>query len=707
MVPDKPEFLTAKMNGKPSYEQLQAEVSALREKISQYEKDVAEQLQEQQSELKKQHVFTQTILDNLPIGLAINYIDEGTALYMNQRFVEIYGWPEEELRDISTFFEKVYPNPEYRKDLQARILTDLASGDPERMHWENVRITAKDGRERIVNAVNIPVPEQNLMISTVMDMTRPSQLMTELKKAKELADETSAKYRLLVDHQTDLVVKVDAANRYQFASPSYCDFFGVSEEQLLGNEFLPRVHPDDRISTMEAMRQLYHPPHSVYIEQRALTVKGWRWIGWQDKAILDERGEVKEIIGVGRDITESKLAAIQVKESEERLRSIFNQVSTIAVQGYYPDGTVHYWNQASENLYGYSAEEAIGNNLYNLIIPEALISDVILAVKHMFETNEPIPPEELTLRKKDGSSVCVYSNHVVISVSGKEKELYCIDIDLTEMNQARRDLQATLKQVQEASEELKRAKDKAEESDRLKSAFLANMSHEIRTPMNGIIGFADLLKEPGLTGDEQASYLDIIQSSGERMLHLIDELVHISRIESGQTQINSQPLEVSEVTEYLLAFFQPETEKKGLELRSCFEETDQTLIFETDREKLYAILSNLMKNAVKYTDEGYVELGYFCEKENDLPVRIQFYVKDSGTGIVPENKERIFDRFVQDQVSMNKAREGVGLGLAISKAYAEMLQGKIGVSDNMDGGSVFSLTIPITQSPAGEGPDSQ
>ena len=234
------------------------------------------------------------------------------------------------------------------------------------------------------------------------------------------------------------------------------------------------------------------------------------------------------------------------------------------------------------------------------------------------------------------------------------------------------------------------AKEHAEESDRLKSAFLANMSHEIRTPMNGILGFAGLLNTPNLTGEKQQEYVRIIMNSGKRMLNIINDIVSISKIESGILEVNVSESNVSEQLEYVYKLFNTETEKKGIQLSFKNSILIKDFIIKTDSEKLFAILTNLVKNAIKFTYEGTIEFG--CVKKGKF---LEFYVKDSGVGIRQEQKKLIFERFRQGSESLSRNYEGAGLGLSISKAYVELLGGKIWVESEEDIGSTFYFTIPF------------
>ncbi|MDD4822888.1 MAG: ATP-binding protein [Bacteroidales bacterium] len=240
-------------------------------------------------------------------------------------------------------------------------------------------------------------------------------------------------------------------------------------------------------------------------------------------------------------------------------------------------------------------------------------------------------------------------------------------------------------------DELLQAKQKAEESDRLKTAFLANMSHEIRTPMNGILGFSSLLKEPDLVGEKREQYIEIIEKSGARMLNILSDIIDISKIESGQMVIRYSVVNVNELIKSIFVLFVFDVEAKKMSLTYNNGLRTEEACIKTDKEKLYSIISNLVKNAIKYTDKGSIEMGY--SQTGDF---LTFYVKDTGIGIPKKRQAAIFDRFVQADISDIQAREGAGLGLSIAKSLVELLGGEIWLESEEGEGSTFYFTLPYT-----------
>lgn len=235
------------------------------------------------------------------------------------------------------------------------------------------------------------------------------------------------------------------------------------------------------------------------------------------------------------------------------------------------------------------------------------------------------------------------------------------------------------------------AKERAEESDRLKTAFLQNISHEIRTPMNSIMGFIELLQDPDTTGDESREYIEIIEKSGNRMLGTINDIINISKIEAGIVSLSIGEVDMKGLLYEIAGVFKPEVDKKGMHIITDIPDSSQKDIIKGDQEKIYAIYSNLVKNAIKYSYEGTITIGYRIFRDH-----AECFVKDTGIGISKEKQEKIFERFTR--IEESKSVEGAGIGLSIVKGYLDLMNGKISLNSIPGEGSEFIFTIPFRAS---------
>jgi PAS domain S-box-containing protein len=375
------------------------------------------------------------------------------------------------------------------------------------------------------------------------------------------------------------------------------------------------------------------------------------------------------------------LEKIQIEEdrkrTEEKIRQLSQAVeqSPVSIVITNTNGEIEYGNPKFVESTGYSLDEVMGQN------PRVLKSGYTSTseYKNLWQTIAAGKEwhGEFHNKKKDGTLFWESATiSPIINAQGKTTHYIAIKEDITHRKLVEK--------------QLIKSKERAEESDRLKLAFLANMSHEIRTPMNGILGFTELLKEPHLTGEEQQEYINIIEKSGKRMLNIINDIISISKVESGQIEISLSETNINEQLEYILTFFKPETKLKGIELLLSKKLAAKDDFTNTDKEKLYAILTNLVKNAIKFTNSGSIEFG--CEKKGKY---LEFFAKDTGMGISKSQQKLIFERFRQVSDTVSRSHEGSGLGLAISKAYVEMLGGKIWVKSKEGEGSTFYFTIPL------------
>ncbi|HUV01762.1 MAG TPA: PAS domain S-box protein [Bacteroidales bacterium] len=386
---------------------------------------------------------------------------------------------------------------------------------------------------------------------------------------------------------------------------------------------------------------------------------------------------VKYYQSICRDITERKQAEETLKESEDRFRKIFEESPVgIAMTG--KDMVIIRANSSFCKMTGYSEDELKSFTFRNFTHPDYIAEDEISLLKLVAEEIPAYHTEKQYIRK-DKEVIWGSSTVSIIHNNIDEVQYFLIMVeDITERKQAEADLIA--------------AKEKAEESDRLKTAFLHNVSHEIRTPMNAIIGFSALLNEPDNTEEERSQFIDIIFQSGGQLLSIINDIVDIANIESGQVKLNIKEINLNSSLRSLDEQFSYKEEPGILSINLNTGLPDNDSIILTDSTKLIQILSNLINNATKFTTAGSIDFGYVL-KDGFL----EFFVQDTGIGIPPEHHDKVFDRFYQVDNMVTKKITGTGLGLSICKAYVELLGGRIGVNSTPGEGTTFTFTLPYTK----------
>ncbi|MCF8303690.1 MAG: tetratricopeptide repeat protein [Bacteroidales bacterium] len=557
--------------------------------------------------------------------------------------------------------------------------------------------------------------------STKALSTKTKQLEAQ---QQELA-KSKARYSELVENAGEVILVVQGGV-CKYINPRVVDLLNYRPEDIEGTYYLDYVNPGDKeyvreqhakVSTGKDVQSVYHfRVIDIYNRPKWLEANtvGIEWDGYPAS------------LNFLTDITERKKAELDLKRREAVLESIALSADEFL--------TARDIEQPINNMLQYLCEatnasrahyfrihqSSHGKLLASLVYeytkqgvapvkddPDLQNLDFLKAAKKCnisLENRDSIvglvknfpQPERATFSKNDAQSFVVVPIYVFEELYGFigfeecEYERAWSKPEVEALKSSSHLLAGAIMK-NEVQEQLIKSKEKAEESDRLKSAFLANMSHEIRTPMNGILGFADLLKEPKLSGDEQQQFINMIESSGERMLSIINDLIDISKIESGQMEVMITTVNINEQIEEFYRFFEPEARPKGLKLYRNKALPDEKAVQKTDRPKLQAILTNLIKNAIKYTDEGHIEFGY--QVKGDY---LEFYVKDTGQGIRQNRLKAIFERFVQADLQFNNDKEGAGLGLAITQAYVNMLGGDISVESDYGKGTRFFFTIPYS-----------
>ncbi|MBP1618127.1 MAG: histidine kinase [Bacteroidetes bacterium] len=592
-------------------------------------------------------------------------LENGHFLYTNQAFNRIFGYSHGELIGKKGNI-LVHPND---RDLLLKNYKEMILGKASTMEFEMKGMT-KDGKT--INIMNFErfftIGSRRLFIGNILDITKNKKYEEKLLSFSRAVEQSPAS-----------IIITDVNGNIEYANPFFSKLTGYTSKEYI------RKSPG-------ILKSGYHP--DAFYKHMWKTIKsGKTWEGefynqrkdksfYWEKAIIspikNENGEIINFVAIKTDITESKEMTqklISAKKSSEENRKWFEAlfytspayVSITRLNGEYVDV-----NESFQIVSGYTKEELItlrSADIHVWVNPKDR-ENMLYALK----TTGQVDRMETTFKLRNGQYIFVMVSAKVIDLNN-EQLILMVTQDFT--------------QLKEAETELIAAKEKAEESDRLKTAFLLNMSHEIRTPMNGILGFTSLLNEPGLNDDERTQFISLIHKSGERLLNTINDIIEISKIEIGDVMLKLEKINLVELMRFHHKFFNIQAQEKSLDFEITNQITGDDAELITDKSKLDSILMNLIKNAIKFTSTGKIEIGNYLRDGH-----VWFYVSDTGKGIPKEKQDTIFERFMQVDIGLARGYEGSGIGLSIVKAYLEILGGTIHVSSEIGQGSTFLFSIP-------------
>ncbi|MCB2221345.1 MAG: PAS domain S-box protein [Bacteroidetes bacterium] len=597
---------------------------------------------------------------------------DGTVLEVSPSVLKITGYSPREV--IGQKSSKFYYDENEWKNIGDQINKNGEINDFDtRIKTKNNRILYCSLTARTVfNEVNKPIEIEGAL----RDITDRVQAEKEIKESQRristlMANLPGMAYRCKNDREWTM----------EFISQGCFDLTGYTPEALIDNRklsFNDLILPDDREIVWKTIQAALKKNKSYRMAYRIIHASGdIHWVWEQGIGIYDADGNLLALEGFISNITEQR-------EAEEEIRKLSRSVEqspTIIIIANL-EGNIEYVNPRFSEVTGYSVKEIIGKNpriLKSGNTPARVYKDLwksITSGKEWFG--------ELQNRKKNGELYWESANIFPLKdENGKTTHYIGMKEDITERKRM--------------EQELIIAKERAEESDKLKSAFLANMSHEIRTPMNSIIGFSQLLDDRDLTPDERSHFINLIQNSGNDLMTLIDDIIDISKIEAGQMKVFKSQYILDHLMQELYEGFKEHVKtkpkKSKLDIIYSKPEHAEKIIIYTDIDRFKQIFRNLLYNSIKFTDTGYIKFG-FEERQSRFSHDILFYVKDTGIGIAPDKKEIIFDSFTQANESDTKLYGGTGLGLAITKRIVELLGGHIWVESEPGKGATFFFTLP-------------
>ena len=512
------------------------------------------------------------------------------------------------------------------------------------------------------------------------------RLNASLRAALEQVGESEARYRMLADNASDVILKIDASATIRYASPSVRQF-GHAPEDLVGRPIFEFIHPDDRaelIARAGAVAQTGTIDPERPRTYRVLAKDGgYVWAEGNPTMVRDADGNFEAIVTQIRDISARKQAEAALADGEARYRLLADHATDIILKVDKDD--VILYVSPSADRYGYAPEDLIGRAGYTLVHPDDL-PKLRALIGELFQTGEVDAAADRTyrVRKADGDYVWMEGNPSL--VRDEAGGVVALISQLRDVS-GRMQLEA----------ELLAARDEAEAAAATKAEFMANMSHEIRTPLTAVLGFTSLLAGRDDLADDARAKVDRIGAAGQAMLAIVNDILDFSKLEAGLMPVNPRPSRPLEVLETALSLFEPQAQAKGLTLAFRAEDLPEHVTLDPDRVR--QVLLNLIGNAVKFTEAGTVEVtaGYDATSG-----RLRMAVRDSGAGMTDEQQAVLFQRFSQVDGAAARAGGGTGLGLAISRGLVVAMGGEIGLSSALGQGSTFSFEIPAPECEAVE-----
>ncbi|MBK7173256.1 MAG: PAS domain S-box protein [Bacteroidales bacterium] len=675
--------------------------------------------EQQDLALRLDKTYYEELFHSSPAAIVI--LDQkGVVERINREFTKLFQYQLDEI--IGKKIDDILPSLSDKNtaiELTGRILVG------ERVAHEGIRYR-KDGSPvhvSIVGVQSIPQAEEPAVYSIYHDIT-------ERVIAQENLKESQARFRLLFESANDAIFLLKDGFVIE-CNARTLDVFRCKREDILGKSAIdlsPVRQPSGILSlnlavkynraAQEKEQQSFEwmhkrPDGSLFIAEVSISVFDWKGESFAQAIVRDisNRKHTEELLKQRYDFI-AFLSRVSADLINLDISCIDNSIHEVLdFTGAYAGcsrSVIYLIDQEDKNFllsYIWNKSENEGNlmekiplndlpGIYGTIANgEIIVRDIpqeaknaedaliheILDIANPFHSFVLIP---LLVRGKFVGFSGYFTENTIDSWTEDLK------IPLTLTNQ----MMANAIERKNVEQELKNAKEKAVESDKLKTAFLSSMSHEIRTPMNHILGFIELLKDPGLMEQEKMEFMAIVKSSGNLLLRLIDDIIDIAKIESGQLVINQVELQLDKFVDDIYLAFSEQIKNSGkgkLELVVVKPRHPVTAII-TDPIRLQQVVSNLLSNAIKFTPDGRITLGYSIKPDH----KIHFFVEDTGIGIPEEKHEHVFERFMQLDGSYAREYSGTGLGLAISKGLVELMEGEIGLISEPGKGSKFFFTIP-------------
>ncbi|MFZ4617198.1 MAG: PAS domain-containing protein [Rectinemataceae bacterium] len=599
---------------------------------------------------------------------------DGQIIYISPSCERISGYRSEEfLSDRSLLESIVHPG-------DARLYADHSAYIESREHRHEIdeyvfRILKKDGSIAHIGHLSRPVSDDK---GNYEGRRVSNRDITASMQIKENMEFISAQLALATRAGGVGLWDYDIGKNMLGWDDQIMDLYGIDKHDFKGSYeyWLAAIHPEDKERVNREIEMAIRGEHEYDTEYRIVWPNGAirciRTLALVQRDIVS--GRATRMIGTKWDITEQRRAEkVKLDDSESRFRSIF--------QGS-PDGimivdaeskSILFANPMQCKLLGYSEFELKMMNI-SAIHPGYALEEALLEFEGLMN-GEKSQSENIPCLKKDGEVFYsdIAANTMII---GGQKCIVGFFRDVTQRRQAEVELREALAQ--------------AEASNRMKTAFINTISHEVRTPLNGIMGFGNLLNDPGLTSEVRQQYNQYIEASGSRLINTIADYIDVSLIAAGSIHAVFKPVKVNGLLEEMSAKYQNICDLKQLDLRLVLPDGGDNGILNTDSQLLRKTLSCLLDNSIKFTSHGSIAFGYSVTSS-----AMEFFVNDTGIGVAHEFRKLMFDPFTQEDVTNSRGYEGSGLGLFISKSFLKLLGSELYLESAKGMGTAFSFSLPL------------
>lgn len=626
--------------------------------------------------LKNAEVLFSSVFQSSVDGILIADTDTKKFTHANTAICNMLGYSEQELTQLSVL--EIHPKESLDfviEHFENQVLKNITL-------FENAPVQRKDGSifYADISATPYSFNNKHYLIGAFRDNTKRRQNETALIQAKEIAEENEQKYRRLVENlgKEYFFYVHDTNGIFTYLSPSVTDMLGYSTDDFLAHytTFLTE-NPINKKATQYtelSIQGIKQPPYEVEIFHKDGSKY---WLEVTETPLINLKGEVTAVEGIARDITARKAIYETLTTNELYLL----EAQKIATIGHYLlDFTTGLWScsESLDEIFGFDKSTFKDIPLWtNILHPDDAERMTQYFAVNVISNHERFFNEYRIINQKTGQTRWI---------KGIGRLEFTENGDLHYMFGTIQDISAQ----KEIEFELMKAKQKAEESEQLKSAFLANMSHEIRTPLNAILGFSGLLLKDDFTKEEKEEYYKYIQKGGKQLLSIVTDIVDISKIEAGQLKLILKSVPLNDMMYRIHSQFNLDMEDMGVELVLSTPLPDDVICI-ADEVRLTQVISNLIENAKKFTSDGKIEFGYRLKQDHLL----EFFVSDTGIGINPEDVKIIFERFRQSEKGHTSNKKGAGLGLSICKGLVKLFNGDIYVSSEVGKGSTFYFTMPF------------